>query len=697
MGRPRFQVESLEQRILLSADGFLGTLAASQSGIFDTVEVAWATEPMQLSVVDPAGEGIRDGRPGTLFAEAQGELYFAPAVAETEAATGREADADVGAAAAVAVDFIEVERVSPAESDQLASPVGARAPGSAQTDMTRDLTASLLAAHAPPFLLVRAEAAPSSGGGEISVSGTVTSAATSSALSGILVRAYPAENPLEPVAEATTNASGLYNLTWSGAGDFIFQFTDPSGLHFSEFLGGHPQYEGATVHSLAAGGSLSGADISLDPAGRITGTVTRSSDGTPVEGARVGVMIEWMMVAETRTDAGGNYVLGQLLGTSLFDYTVAVDGSAAGLGQAQIQPVSVATGSTTAGVDAVLNQRAMITGTVTDLSGTPLAGVEVILRDYDDQWSWIASARTEADGSYVLGGLLPGDYKVQFRNGHFGTWHGGTDFAGATVVTVSDAATPVTIDASIERGATVTGRVTSPSGVGLPRVEVEAVAHDAQWNTFGSAYTDESGDYVMQGLPAGDFKFRFMGYAIGFDNSFHGAVEFSGATVVSVAAGATVGGIDGTLNRKATVYGRVTMAATGEGLPFAEIRVMDAFDSWSWTGDAMADMRGYYVARGVEAGDSKIMARENYGTGFGLAPVYHEGKSNFESADVVVIVAGANHEYNFALSAGGAIVGRILDPEGNPVQGVWVDVYSADVEWDYITDSWTNADGNFVI
>ena len=59
--------------------------------------------------------------------------------------------------------------------------------------------------------------------------------------------------------------------------------------------------------------------------------------------------------------------------------------------------------------DATLERYGTISGRVTDESGNPLADVSVSVNGFG-----LSAATTTADGTYVLEGLPPGEYKVQF-------------------------------------------------------------------------------------------------------------------------------------------------------------------------------------------------------------------------------------------------------------------------------------------
>ena len=130
------------------------------------------------------------------------------------------------------------------------------------------------------------------------LSGTITASGSGGPLEGIrVVVSNRAQHfTLPPVAEATTNAAG----EWSAEVEFPF---DPDMVVVVEAAGPDhaPARHGSSEtldcffncggpggeFSISAGDDVSGLDISLDPGGRLSGSITRASDGQPLESARV--------------------------------------------------------------------------------------------------------------------------------------------------------------------------------------------------------------------------------------------------------------------------------------------------------------------------------------------------------------------------------------------------------------------------
>ncbi len=117
-----------------------------------------------------------------------------------------------------------------------------------------------------------------------------------------------------------------------------------------------------------------------------------------------------------------------------------------------------------------------ITGIVTAAdSGLPVSGVTVWA--YDATGSIANTASTNASGLYSLSGLQPGPYRILFRpntGGYLQEYYNNvSDLASATLVNLPDGGTVVNINASLDKGSRVFGRVTAADGgAGLAGVQV---------------------------------------------------------------------------------------------------------------------------------------------------------------------------------------------------------------------------------
>lgn len=150
--------------------------------------------------------------------------------------------------------------------------------------------------------------------------------------------------------------------------------------------------------------------------------------------------------------------------------------------------------------DFTLTRAASISGRVVDSAGRPLAGIPLHLdrvvqapEDYAPQ----ENSFSEEDGSFVLDGTQPGDYKVLALSERF----------VPTVISTPAPAKDVLL--TLSAGGTVEGTVTDSRGQPLPRFFVVLGRMDAEddkhapLETMG---TDDQGVFRRQGVPPGRYR-----------------------------------------------------------------------------------------------------------------------------------------------------------------------------------------------
>ena len=131
-------------------------------------------------------------------------------------------------------------------------------------------------------------------------------------------------------------------------------------------------------------------------------------------------------------------------------------------------PVKVAAAATVTGIDASLAAGASITGHVTDSNINPVQGVSVSANSTAMLGGGYGSATTNANGDYVITGLVAGDYRVQFTPPFDSTlapeFYSDANAATSTVVPLIAGGIAERVDARLEPGGMIAGRVTDGSG-----------------------------------------------------------------------------------------------------------------------------------------------------------------------------------------------------------------------------------------
>ncbi len=246
------------------------------------------------------------------------------------------------------------------------------------------------------------------------ISGTVTDQATGLPLQNVWVGAYPPAGGW--VRDARTDSSGRYTIVGLTAGTYKVEFWD--AVHMTEWWNDQADQGSADPVAVTQGTDTPNIDAALAIGGSISGTVTDEATGLPLQGVNVAAFTPaggW--VQSDATDSAGHYTVG---GLHTGDYKVQFWHSSyvaewwddkTNFGAANT--VAVVQGADTPGINAALAVGGSISGTVTDeATGLPLQGVNVAA--FSPTGGWVNSASTGADGTYTIGGLPTGDYKIRF-------------------------------------------------------------------------------------------------------------------------------------------------------------------------------------------------------------------------------------------------------------------------------------------
>jgi hypothetical protein len=299
-----------------------------------------------------------------------------------------------------------------------------------------------------------------------------------------------------------------------------------------------------------------------------------------------------------------------------------------------------------------------IGGTVTDASThepIELAGVCAWAVNEEEGGG---CTHTEEDGTYLLGGLKTGEYKVEFWSEGYGFqyYDGKGSWSEADPVTVEAATTTGGIDAELAPAAKIEGTVTATEdGLGVEEVEVCAYPLAAsEENFYECGYSGSDGTYAITGLNAGSYKVEFWPAYSGrnlayqfYDHKF----RYAEADVVSLAEGEQKTGIDADLPPGASIEGTVTGTS---GLASEEVLVCSIDASTgklticTWTDEA-----GKYRIRLLAADDYKVVFSPEFweffpGEGFpgeeddGLPTQFWNNQTTLGAANVLPLGAGGS-------------------------------------------------------
>ena len=496
---------------------------------------------------------------------------------------------------------------------------------------------------------------------------------------------------------AWTGPDGAYSVTGLPAGEYKIQFsTEAAGADVAGEWWDDADGQSAAAIIPLERGQVVNASAALASAGAISGRVT-DERGEPAGGVSVVATAfdassdYWDYRASTVTDENGDY---QLRGLAAGEYHVEFSPGEDLLHEVwddapshdEAQTIVVTAGATTAGIDAALASAGTVAGVVTDEHGTPVSGVGVMVEVHDVPGADKGSGQgthTAEDGSYSIGQLRPGAYKVRFDTEASepsvvaGWWNGADDEESAAIVTVAGRTT-TTISPTLASGGVVLGTVTDERGEPAQDVSVQVSSVNPGGGS-GFGYTAEDGSYRVAGLPAGDYVVKFGGTESVVGEWWDDARERSDARVVTVAKGAVISGISPQLAIAGAVSG-VVRDTHGDPVSDVDVRVtrvgvspMD-FDGWH---SARTEPDGSYRVGGLETGDYTVYFSTEDASTSVLDEWWDDADTKATATPVAVTEGQTTAGISPQLAVGGEISGSVVDGDGAPFEYFSVQAYRA--------------------
>ncbi|WP_310529459.1 carboxypeptidase regulatory-like domain-containing protein, partial [Nocardioides sp.] len=403
------------------------------------------------------------------------------------------------------------------------------------------------------------------------VSGTVTAASGGAAVSGVTVRVERRVQTQDDVRwRLVDSPATIANGTWST--------TVPDGTYRVGFrkVGFLEQwYDAATVLAdadpvVVNGVNRTGINAALQVGGTISGTVTG-----PAGPLTNGFVTFWRELAPGNLDVEDEVALsgtGTYTSPPLTPGTYVVQFGASGHvseyfnnapDASTAQRIVVGVG-TTFTANGTLAKALKLSGTVTGPTGTPLAGVDVLVEkrfDFgggDVFWDYVVQPTTDAAGAWSVD-LGAGTYRVSFfKSGYATEWFDNAATSATAQSIVVTSADVGAINAQLAPAAVLNGTVSGPDGPVFGDVTVYAAdATDLATATpLAEDFTGSDGQYLIERLPAGSYKIRFE--ASRLLPEFHlDKTDLASATSVAISTAAPTT-VDATLARGKAIAGTVT-------------------------------------------------------------------------------------------------------------------------------------------
>ena len=245
-------------------------------------------------------------------------------------------------------------------------------------------------------------------------------------------------------------------------------------------------------------------------------------------------------------------------------------------GSSSADAVSLTNGQARAGVDATLAKGGSISGKLVDGAGNPLSWCRV--EAYTDTGVLVARhSESSFDGTFTIGGLTTGAYKVRIFGNRYSSCDGGTQYLtsnnGGPTTTDPAGAFGVSATRGLNHalasnviysiGGRITGQVMLPPDA-LYRDRLVVARNLANGAITRSALVSKAdGSYTIRGLPTGSYRVTFArlsGTAMSQTEFFNNHPEGDGigsADAVSVTQGSTRAAVNATLVKGGSISGHL--------------------------------------------------------------------------------------------------------------------------------------------
>jgi 5-hydroxyisourate hydrolase-like protein (transthyretin family) len=588
-------------------------------------------------------------------------------------------------------------------------------------------------ATATPFILAESDVvigvnASLAEGGRLT--GNIVADGSGTELSNIRVEAFrfvagPSSSSWQLVKSRPSSADGSYDLGGLQGGSYRLRFSDDAGNYAPEHHTNQIEFDNANSITLSEGGNVV-SDASLANASRIQGVVTAESGATPLAGVYVYAFRNngsgsWGNVNRAVTQSNGSYDLkGLTVGNYRFLFS-----DQEGLYQWEYYDntrifdsaivTTLGTGVTLTGYNAALAGAGRITGKITDGSETGIPNIDVYAYRFNTTflyWEFMGNGYTDGEGTYLIGGLPNGTYKVgAFDNAgnykeKYYTDSPNIEDADEVPVTVGVVTPDIDIMLDERFFGSISGTITNSSGVTLAGIEVTLFRYDTEqqnWQQLENTTTDGSGKYRYENPEIGTYRLRFLDPNESYASEYHSNkyTEESALSVEVTDGNETV--VDEVLADAASISGTVrnNLSAPISGIWVDLSRATNVVGQREYLFSRNTAADGTYSFGGLPAG-TYFVEFADYNPSVTYAREYFNGKPTSNAADPVVVLEGQDViGIDANLDLVGQISGTVMaDAGGSPIQFVSVVAYrlnEANGNWDYASAVTTNASGSYLM
>jgi hypothetical protein len=481
--------------------------------------------------------------------------------------------------------------------------------------------------------------------------------------------------------DAITDSDGYYLIDQLPAGDYTTVLIGDN-VHQPIWYPGVTDGTRQEKVQVADGEAIAGIDFHQRTPGAVSGTVTLAN-GAPAVGIDVHAFTATGGPGPfATTDGAGHYSIpglepgSRLVVFSLSDYDAyTTQWYLASSTRATATAVEVVAGGVTSDVNATLVPETVITGRVM-AGGMPLSYATV--KTFTAAGVEVSHIEADAGGQYAVRDLPPGSYYLQFSSPHVGNWASEwwsdrPTRAGSTAVTLAVGQTRSGLDVILAPGASISGTVDF-DGPSLPLGSTRVQAIDSAGAVAAETYVSSSwsNTFSLRGLPAGDYRLRFLGEATVFATEWwDDSVDEPGSQVISLLAGQQQTGVDATLEVGLTISGTITSATPNAYLSGISVTAVRD-DGVRVAGYVWPD--GTYEIRGLRPGDYLVEYRS-----YESASEWWEDQPTADTATPITLTDADLSGVDVHLEIGAAVAGAVLASGSNPtaLEDAVVELYTS--------------------
>ncbi|WP_432393377.1 S-layer homology domain-containing protein [Pseudarthrobacter sp. L19] len=557
-------------------------------------------------------------------------------------------------------------------------------------------------------------APPAMAAGTASISGVVTVPAGADPTNVLVQAVVPPGSPLTgPTPEAKVDSSGKYILSGLEAGSYKLHFTycsECSMLNYGVksgpevaaiWSGNGDSFDQGTLTTVTAGQTVTDVSVNMNLGATISGKISFPADVDPttISVNATTTTTYYNSYGSTRLLKDGTYSIPALpSGQYRISYTSfaakpdIVRGFYGGQTESSATTVDVPRLGKVTGINMTARAAGFITGTVSVPTGMSPAEVTVsVFAAGGDYRNSLVNAWPKDDGTFSIDGLAAGSYKLQFNGSWLNIptlWLGADSAEASQTVAVTEGHTTSGINQAMERGSTISGKVSLPKGT-APVVAGGASLLRADGSIVNIKPLDASGGFSFAGLHSGSYTVEFnrtSGYTTNLEAQFFKDVPESAgaaaATKVTVAAGETKSDLTASAQLGGTLTG--TLVDAGGKPMAARIRAYTTDGSLVTRGTSSAP-DGTFKITGLTTGEYSLTALD-----------VQNGQLVEAPAIKVKTTVGQNTDVGM-LNFGGAPT-----PTPTPTAPVFKDVapgaqFSSEISWlasRGISTGWDEGNGN---